>query len=131
MATGGYARSRPIVLSTPDAPPGKSAVRGALYGSDGERSWMVRTNELIGGGQKKSRCPACSSEVLYAGTLGENSRAYRAGWMDGRYGEIKSMAHNDRLAEWQEWRDRLDYYRGHRAGRKARPEEDERLPKAS
>lgn len=62
---------------------------------------------------------------------GESNRAYRAGWMDGRYGGIESMAHNDRLAEWKEWRDRLDYYRGHRAGREACPVKDEQFPKAS
>lgn len=111
MATGGHARSRPIVPSTSEAHPGKSPVRGSLF-----------------------HCPACGSEVLPAGSgpaLGENSRAYRAGWMDGRYGETGSIAHNDQLAEWQEWRDRLDYYWGHRAGREARPVEDERFPKAS
>lgn len=70
-------------------------------------------------------CPACGSEVLPA-----ESGAYQAGWMDGYYGEIIRMAHNDRLARWQEGRDRLDYYRGHRAGRKARLD-DERFPKAS
>ena len=77
-------------------------------------------------------CPACGSEVLPTGSsspLGKSSRAYRAGWADGRYAETGSMAHNDRLAEWREERDRLDYYRGHPAARKARPE-DERFPKA-
>ncbi len=134
MATGGYARSRPIVPSTPDAPTGKSVVRGALYGLDGELSWIVWINELISDEQKKFHCPTCSSEVVPAGSgpaFGKTSGAYRAGWMDGRYGEIKSMAHNDQLAEWKEWRDRLDYYRGHRAGREARQVEDERFPKAS
>ncbi len=67
-------------------------------------------------------CPACGSEVLPAGsslTLGKSSGAYRAGWIDGRYGETGSVAHNTRIVGWQEERDRLDYYRGHRGGRKA------------
>ena len=50
----------------------------------------------------------------------ENSRAYRCGWIDGCYGEPACFTENPRLAEWEIASDRLDYYRGHRAGRKAR-----------
>jgi hypothetical protein len=48
----------------------------------------------------------------------ENSRAYRCGWIDGRYGELGCFTENLRLAEWETASERLDYYRGHRAGRR-------------
>jgi hypothetical protein len=50
----------------------------------------------------------------------ENSVAYRCGWIDGCYGELECFTENRRLAEWQTASDRLDYYRGHRAGRETR-----------
>ncbi len=50
----------------------------------------------------------------------EASRAYRCGWIDGRYGELGCFTENRRLAEWEGVSDRLDYYRGHRAGRETR-----------
>ncbi len=50
----------------------------------------------------------------------ENSIAYRCGWVDGYYGELGCFTENRRLAEWETASDRLDYYRGHRAGRETR-----------
>lgn len=70
-------------------------------------------------------CPACGSEVLPiadAPTPSDSevrSQAYRLGWFDGRFKNIHNMTHNDRLARFEDALDRLDYYRGHRAGRKA------------
>jgi uncharacterized protein YodC (DUF2158 family) len=48
------------------------------------------------------------------------SGAYRCGWFDGRYGPTECFTENRRLAEWETSSSRLDYYRGHRAGREAR-----------
>jgi hypothetical protein len=50
----------------------------------------------------------------------EFSRAYRCGWIDGRFGELRCFTDNPRLAEWERASDRLEYYRGHRAGRELR-----------
>ena len=50
----------------------------------------------------------------------ENSLAYWRGWIDGCYGELGCFTENRRLAEWKTASDRLDYYRGHRAGRETR-----------
>ena len=50
----------------------------------------------------------------------ETSLAYRCGWIDGYYGEPVCFTENRRLAEWETASERLDYYRGHRAGRKTR-----------
>lgn len=67
-------------------------------------------------------CPSCGSEVLPIDahvTLsepGERSEAWCAGWMDGYFGERASFACNPNLAKWEPPSDRLDYYRGHRAG---------------
>ncbi|WP_041328163.1 hypothetical protein [Rubrobacter xylanophilus] len=72
------------------------------------------------------RCPACGDEVSPAGApppfwmLRGRSEAYRCGWLDGRYLETSSFAGNGSLARWSSPEDRLDYYRGHRAGRSAR-----------
>jgi hypothetical protein len=49
-----------------------------------------------------------------------HSRPYRCGWFDARYGPIECFTGNRRLAEWDTASSRLDYYRGHRAGRRAR-----------
>ena len=82
------------------------------------------------------RCPACGSEVVpvSAGSptwkSPDHSEAYWAGWLDGRYGEQKTMVSNKGLARWDSAPDRLDYYRGHRAGREARVGK-ERLIEAS
>ena len=70
-------------------------------------------------------CPACGSEVLPAGGSPESggargvSEAYLAGWMDGLFGSSASFVHKRELARWEDPTDRLDYYRGHRAGREA------------
>jgi len=69
-------------------------------------------------------CPACASEVLPARGSAESgtgaSEAYLSGWMDGLFGSSeKSFVHNRELARWEDAADRLDYYRGHRAGREA------------
>jgi hypothetical protein len=50
----------------------------------------------------------------------ETSEAYRCGWIDGRYGELGCFTEHLRLAEWERPTERLDYYRGHRAGRELR-----------
>ncbi len=50
----------------------------------------------------------------------DKSVAYRRGWIDGRYGELVLFTENRRLAEWERASERLDYYRGHRAGKEAR-----------
>jgi ribosomal protein L37AE/L43A len=81
-------------------------------------------------------CPACGAEVLpieastSRSTPGEHHGAYLAGWMDGRFEEIGSFVANPNLARWEDPSDRLDYYRGHRAGSKARPASYSRNPYA-
>jgi hypothetical protein len=50
----------------------------------------------------------------------EISVAYRCGWIDGCYGEPGCFIKSRRLAEWERASERLDYYRGHRAGYVAR-----------
>ena len=50
----------------------------------------------------------------------ERGRAWWAGWMDGRFGELGSFVDNPNLAEWEAPSERLDYYRGHRVGSEAR-----------
>lgn len=46
--------------------------------------------------------------------------AYWCGWLDGRCGPTECFTENRRLGEWVAASSRLDYYRGHRAGRAAR-----------
>ena len=71
-------------------------------------------------------CPACGSEVvpISAGEISwkseDHSEAYWCGWLDGRYKSPQPFSTNRRLQKWEEPSDRLDYYRGHRAGREAR-----------
>jgi hypothetical protein len=55
------------------------------------------------------------------------SRAYWLGWSDGRYEPIRCFTENPRLAEWDMAADRLDYYRGHRAGHEARGQSSDLL----
>jgi uncharacterized Zn finger protein (UPF0148 family) len=75
---------------------------------------------------KTYHCPACGSEVPPADVTStpskyeENSLAYWSGWADGRYGEMGNLADNRNLSRWESPSDRLDYYRGHRAGMEAR-----------
>ena len=71
------------------------------------------------------RCPACGAEVTPVSApvswkSPEHSEAYWAGWLDGRYGNLEKFTNNRRLAKWEEAPDRLDYFRGHRAGYEAR-----------
>lgn len=46
----------------------------------------------------------------------EVSEPYRQGWFDGRCEEAADFTENVRLARWDDPEDRLEYYRGHRAG---------------
>jgi ribosomal protein L37AE/L43A len=68
-------------------------------------------------------CPGCGSEVLplsaseVRSESDSASAAYRCGWTEGLAGNTQSFVHNDGLTRWEDTRDRLDYYRGHRAGR--------------
>jgi hypothetical protein len=82
-------------------------------------------------------CPGCGSEVLSLKTfstsadVGQHSEAYRSGWIHGRYAELGCFTENANLVRWQGASNRLDYYRGHRAGREARRAAiSGRLPKA-
>jgi hypothetical protein len=59
-----------------------------------------------------------------------HTSAYRHGWYDGRYGEPCCFTDNERLAALEAPSDRLDYYRGHRAGSETRLR-DEYLLEAS
>jgi phospholipase C len=71
-------------------------------------------------------CPSCGSEVLPAHVPSapskseENGLAYWSGWADGRFQERDSFVDNPNLAKGEAPSDRLDYYRGHRAGTEAR-----------
>jgi ribosomal protein L37AE/L43A len=73
-------------------------------------------------------CPACGSEVLPISARSalsepnEHSEAWWAGWMHGRFGERSNFADNPNLAGWDAPSDRLDYYRGHRAGSESQRE---------
>ena len=81
-------------------------------------------------------CPACGSEVLPIDTASapskpnEHSEAYWAGWQDGRFGERDSFVDNPNLARWEAPLDRLDYYRGHRAGSESRQSRNSQNPGA-
>ena len=71
------------------------------------------------------RCPACGSEVTpiaapVSWRSPDHTDAYWSGWLDGRYGDQQRFADNHRLAKLEGATDRLDYYRGHRAGHEAR-----------
>ena len=71
------------------------------------------------------RCPACGSEVTpvsppVSWKSPEHTEAYWSGWLDGRYGDSERFTNNRRLAKWDDATERLDYYRGHRAGHDAR-----------
>lgn len=74
------------------------------------------------------RYPGCTSGILplSASTAahpesGPRSEAYRCGWVEGIFGKADNLVHDEGLARWEEPLDRLDYYRGHRAGRDVRP----------
>jgi ribosomal protein L37AE/L43A len=76
------------------------------------------------------RCPACGSEVTPLSArptvwkTPEHTEAYWCGWLDSRYGEQECFTDSRRLAKWEDPSDRLEYYRGHRAGREARLRKD-------
>jgi uncharacterized Zn finger protein (UPF0148 family) len=72
-------------------------------------------------------CPSCGSEVLALEASSESpspeeyrSDAYRRGRTDGRFAEVGCFTENPNLPRWQEANERLEYYRGHRAGSEAR-----------
>jgi hypothetical protein len=46
--------------------------------------------------------------------------AYRIGWEDGRFGQMKTFLENVNLARLESHQERLAYYRGHREGRRVR-----------
>lgn len=81
-------------------------------------------------------CPACGSEVLpidapsVFSEPGEHGLAYRAGWLDGCFGKLGTFVDNPNLARWEDPYDRLDFYRGHRAGSEVRQASNRRNPKA-
>jgi hypothetical protein len=58
-------------------------------------------------------------QEMRAAEVSRESRAYRSGWQDGRFGQPGTFAANANLAAWQDL-DRLAYYRGHREGRQVR-----------
>jgi hypothetical protein len=62
-------------------------------------------------------CSACGSEVQPAGGSAGIGEAYLSGWTDGLFGRHESFVRNRGLARWEDAADRLEYYRGHRAGR--------------
>jgi hypothetical protein len=49
-----------------------------------------------------------------------DNKAYWYGWNDGCYGEPCCFTENRQLTELEAPAERLDYYRGHRAGQEAR-----------
>jgi len=71
-------------------------------------------------------CPSCAKEVAPPDVRAvrkrpeERGRAWWAGWMDGRFGDLGSFADNPNLAGWEAPSERLEYYGGHRAGSEAR-----------
>jgi len=71
-------------------------------------------------------CPACGAEVLPVKappppwSSKGHSEAYWNGWMDGRFKTSECFTENRSLTGLQSADERLDYYRGHRAGQEAR-----------
>jgi hypothetical protein len=68
-------------------------------------------------------CPSCGSEVPPAGSSAApcvTTEAYLCSWEDGLFGEARSFARNENLPKFGAPHERLDYYRGHRAGRETR-----------
>jgi len=83
------------------------------------------------------RCPCCHAEVLpitlaeFSTTTEHHGKAYWSGWLDGRFGDSVSFTENESLKQWGELSDRLDYYRGHRAGSADRRAKTESTPQAA
>ena len=70
-------------------------------------------------------CPACGSEVLPLEASREltpeyHSQAYWRSRIDGRFGKTECFTEDLNLMRYSAPSDRLDYYRGHRAGSEAR-----------
>ncbi|HET7478336.1 MAG TPA: hypothetical protein VFJ72_02345 [Rubrobacteraceae bacterium] len=71
-------------------------------------------------------CPACGSEVVPVSASKvswkspDHSEAYWSGWLDGRYRSQELFTRNRSLMKWENAPERLEYYRGHRAGYEAR-----------
>jgi len=68
-------------------------------------------------------CPACGQEILsLEATLAhwefrQESETYKQGWLDGYLlGEAGYFSSSTQLVKWETAHERLDYYRGHRAG---------------
>lgn len=83
------------------------------------------------------RCPACHAEVLPV-SLAEippdterHGKAYWSGWLDGRFGQVNRFTENENLKQWKHASDRLDYYRGHRAGSRDRRPRQNPTPEAA
>ena len=71
-------------------------------------------------------CPGCGSEVVPLSASAtrsgseSSSEAYRCGWAEGLFGNKETFVRNEGLSRWEDAKDRLAYYRGHRAGRAVR-----------
>ena len=74
-------------------------------------------------------CPSCGSEVMALETASReppppeqeyHSEAYRCGWIDGNSAQRGCFTENANLPRWHDASERLEYYRGHRAGSEAR-----------
>ena len=94
---------------------------------------FCEVHELRSFGHNAARCDACGGviggpllETLCRITMTTSkparhrSKAYWCGCFDGRFGPSACFTENRRLAEWDAASSRLDYYKGHRAGREAR-----------
>ena len=72
------------------------------------------------------RCPSCRAEILPVTAPpvdwrpDDRGEAYWWGWLDGRYGERVDFTRNRRLQALEDPAERLNYYKGHRAGRETR-----------
>lgn len=58
-------------------------------------------------------------QVMDRVEVSRESRAYRSGWEDGRFGTAGAFSSNVNLSELTDL-ERLAYYRGHREGRRVR-----------
>ena len=92
----------------------------------GRHAWECGHPEMRRLPDGTRHCPSCGSEVLPTdarATLSESDKrgeAWWAGWMDGHFGKSTCFACNLKLAKWEAPSERLDYYRGHRAGSETR-----------
>lgn len=58
-------------------------------------------------------------QVMVRMEVSRESRAYRSGWEDGRFGTTGAFSSSIDLAAFEDM-ERLAYYRGHREGRRVR-----------